>query len=285
MFDEYLITVDELWKMIQAQDVFVIDTREPQVYQQDHIPGAVNIHDFFLYIALRENGGHPAMVEHFTLLLRGAGLKKDHKVVVYEDAMDNGYGRSCRAWFLLKYMGHPWVRVLHGGYRAWKAEKMNIDKESPVHEPSNYKPQLNADIIVTTEQMLEATKSSGIQILDNRDYAEWIGANSSPYGYDYCPRKGRIPGARWVEWYQLMTVKNGIPWFKPGEEIRMILTEAGFNPEETVYIYCFKGARASNTLMALKLAGFKDVRNYFNAWNEWSRDFALPIEEGYPEYH
>jgi thiosulfate/3-mercaptopyruvate sulfurtransferase len=53
-------------------------------------------------------------------------------------------------------------------------------------------------------------------------------------------------------------------------------------PNTTVYLYCFKGARASNTFLALKNAGVKDVRMYFGSWNEWSRDSALPIEEGLP---
>lgn len=285
MNEQMLIRVEELDVLMRQGDIFLIDTREPQVYQKGHIPGAVNIHDFFLYISLPENGGHPALVEHFTYLLRGAGLKKEHKVVVYEDALDSGYGRSCRGWVLMQYFGHPWVAVLDGGYRAWKAKNMPITIEVPVYEPSNYKPELDPNIIITTEQMLAAIDNPDIQILDNRDYAEWIGANSSPYGYDYCPRKGRIPSAVWIEWYRLMMIKDGIPWFKSPEEIRAALSEIGLKPEKPVYIYCFKGARSSNTFMALKLAGFKEIRNYFNSWNEWSRDFNLPIDEGYPEYH
>lgn len=33
--------------------------------------------------------------------------------------------------------------------------------------------------------------------LDVRDVDESIGDSSSPYGKDYAPRKGRIPGAKW----------------------------------------------------------------------------------------
>ena len=44
-------------------------------------------------------------------------------------------------------------------------------------------------------------------------------------------------------------------------------------------IYCFKGARAANTYIALKLAGFKHVRNYYGSWNEWSRHHELPIDD------
>lgn len=42
------------------------------------------------------------------------------------------------------------------------------------------------------------------------------------------------------------------------------------------------GARASNTLVALKEAGIKDVRVYFGSWNKWSRIPELPIESGLP---
>jgi thiosulfate/3-mercaptopyruvate sulfurtransferase len=45
-----------------------------------------------------------------------------------------------------------------------------------------------------------------------------------------------------------------------------------------VCLYCFKGARASNTFLALKAAGFKNVTMYFGSWNEWSRDESMPIE-------
>ena len=50
-------------------------------------------------------------------------------------------------------------------------------------------------------------------------------------------------------------------------------------PEDDIIIYCFKGARASNTFVALKEAGFNNIRNYFGSWNEWSRDPDLPIDE------
>jgi thiosulfate/3-mercaptopyruvate sulfurtransferase len=121
-----------------------------------------------------------------------------------------------------------------------------------------------------------------IVILDVRDRDEWMGESSSPYGVDFCPRKGRIPGAVWIEWYDLMVPDAEIATFRSPEEIMSLCQAAGITPDSTVYIYCFKGSRASNSLIALKEAGIKDVRNYFASWNEWSRDPALPIESGAP---
>jgi len=59
-------------------------------------------------------------------------------------------------------------------------------------------------------------------------------------------------------------------------------TTVGITPDTEVCIYCFKGARASNSYLALKEAGVKNVSIYFGSWNEWSRDESLPIDAGLP---
>ena len=121
--------------------------------------------------------------------------------------------------------------------------------------------------------------------LDTRDVDEWIADSSSPYGKDFCPRKGRIPGAVWLEWYRMMKPTPAGPMFKSPAEILAECATVGITPDTPVVLYCFKGARASNTLVALKEAGIKDVSLYFGSWNEWSRDPSLPIEEGLPYAH
>ena len=59
-------------------------------------------------------------------------------------------------------------------------------------------------ILVDLEGMKSAVKDPRIIKLDVRDVDEWIGESSSPYGKDFCPRKGRIPGAVWLEWYRMI---------------------------------------------------------------------------------
>ena len=137
-------------------------------------------------------------------------------------------------------------------------------------------------IIVDLAAMKDALSDPGIIKLDVRDVDEWIGERSSPYGKDYCPRKGRIPGAKWIEWYRMMKPTPAGQRFKSREEILAECATVGITPDTPVIIYCFKGARASNTFVALEEAGIRDVRIYFGSWNEWSREAALPIEEGRP---
>jgi thiosulfate/3-mercaptopyruvate sulfurtransferase len=72
------------------------------------------------------------------------------------------------------------------------------------------------------------------------------------------------------------------PMFKSREEILAECATVGITFKTPVVLYCFKGARASNTLVALKEAGIENVTLYFGSWNEWSRDPSLPIETGLP---
>ncbi len=66
--------------------------------------------------------------------------------------------------------------------------------------------------------------------------------------------------------------------FRSPTEILEICQSVGITSQSIVYIYCFKGSRAANTMMALQQAGIYS-RNYFGSWNEWSRDFSLPIDD------
>jgi len=280
---QYLIEVEELFEILGEKDLVIIDTREPEDYLVDHIPGAINIYEIFTYLTTKDNGGYDAMRKRFAELFGKAGIDGSKRVIVYEDAMDNGYGRSCRGYFLLKHLGHKNVNVLHGGYQAWVSKNLPVTRQIPEVEEKIFKINLDNSIIVTQEEMLESLTNPEIIKLDCRDHAEWVGTSSSPYGPDFAPRKGRIPGAKWIEWYQTMHHKNYVAYFKEPEELKEIFLKEGITEESTVYIYCFKGARTSNMFIAMKLAGIKNVKNYLGSWNEWSRNFSLPIERGYPK--
>jgi thiosulfate/3-mercaptopyruvate sulfurtransferase len=280
--EQYLTSVEEMSGLLDKHDVVIIDTREPEEYINGHIPGALNIYDIFSYLVTKENGGYDAMCRIFAGLFGSAGICCNERVVVYEDAMDNGYGRSCRGLFILKYLGHANVTVLHGGFQRWLEAGLPLSDIVPVPAKKIFPVNLDHSIILTWEEVLVSLDDPEIILLDCRDRSEWIGISSSPYGPDFTPRKGRIPGSVWIEWYEVMKHDGTIPWFKEPEELREVFLKAGITTESKVYTYCFKGARTSNVYISMKLAGIKNVRNYFGSWNEWSRDISLPIEQGYP---
>lgn len=283
MSDKVLVTPAELSEMSKSEPVVIIDTRDPATYAAGHIPGAVNIHDIFTYLATSTPEGVAAMREKFAGIFGAAGLSGTETAVVYEQSMNTGFGQSCRGYVLLTYLGYPKVKILHGGYAAWTAAGMPTATDVPAPAPKTFPLDAAAmGILVDLQAMKAAVADPNIVKLDTRDVDEWIADSSSPYGKDFCPRKGRIPGARWIEWYRMMKPSAAGPMFKSRDEILAECATVGVTPKTPVVLYCFKGARASNTLVALKEAGIENVTLYFGSWNEWSRDPSLPIESGLP---
>jgi thiosulfate/3-mercaptopyruvate sulfurtransferase len=283
MPDPVLITPAELDALTKAGEKLVlIDTRDPQAYAEGHLPDAVNLREIFTFLATSTAEGLQELKQVFAEGFGSAGLSGAETAVLYEDSMNSGFGQSCRGYFLLSWLKYPKVRILHGGAAAWKAAGLPMSTATVIPAPAVFPmPAETAALMVTKDEMLAALDSD-VVLLDVRDVDEWIGESSSPYGKDYAPRKGRIPGAKWIEWYRFMKPSGLGPVFKSPEEILADCRTAGISPKDPVYLYCFKGARASNTYVALKEAGFADVRMYFGSWNEWSREPGLPIETGFP---
>lgn len=277
-----LLTAPQMKTLVDTEPTVVIDARNPDAYAAGHIPGAVNIHDIFTFLATSSPEGLEELKAKFAETFGKAGLSGKETAIIYEDAMNTGFGMSCRGYFLLSYFGYPKVNILHGGYQAWLAESLPVSTEVPTPIPASF-PLIDTgtDLMIGKDEILAALDSESPVLLDVRDIDEWIGTSSSPYGKDFCPRKGRLPGAVWIEWYRLMK-PGAVPMFKAPEEVLAECATVGISKDTPVYLYCFKGARASNTLVALKSAGIENVKLYFGSWNEWSRDPSLPIEEGLP---
>ena len=277
-----LISATELETLMKSEPVVLIDTRDADTFAAGHLPGAVNLREVFTYLATSSVDGLKELKSTFTTALGAAGLSGAETAVFYEDALNSGYGQSCRGYYLLTWLGYPKIKVLNGGFSAWKAAGMAVSTEAVTPTAATFPIDLPmADVMLTKDEMLAALNTDTV-LLDVRDIDEWIGDSSSPYGRDYAPRKGRIPGAKWLEWYRFMKPSAMGPMIKSPDEVKAEAATAGISTDDTVYLYCFKGARASNTFLALKQAGFSDVRMYFGSWNEWSRDPALPIETGLP---
>lgn len=262
----------------------LIDTRPPSMYAAGHISGAVNIHDIFTYLAMISADGTAAMKSKFAGLFGAAGLGGEETAVIYEDQMDTGFGQSFRGYVFLRSLGYPEdkIRVLNGGIAAWSAEgnPVTIEESKPTAKRFPLSTS-SKNILVDVEEMKKIVQGQNTAdktvILDTRDAEEWECVSSSPYGRDFCPRKGRIPGAVWIEWRRMLEDTTAGSRLKAPDGVLEECSKVGIYPGSNVVVYCFKGARASNTLVALQEAGIRNVRLYMGSWNEWSRDLSLPI--------
>jgi len=282
MSNPHLIEVEALQAALSEgkEKIVLIDTRALDNYAKEHIPSAVNIHECFTFLAMSDAKGLKDLHDMFVNLFGKAGITgSDERVVVYEEGMASGFAQSCRGFFLLKWLGHPNVCVLHGGLVAWKKKGGTVTSEVPTPIPVSFKSNQNPSIMATKDEVVQALSSKSAVLLDVRDKEEWIGESSSPYGKEFCPRKGRLEGATWIEWYELMEKRDGVSYVKNPHQIREIFEGHGITEKSNIIVYCFKGSRAANTFLLLKDAGFSNVKNYFGSWNEWSRDPKLPIDD------
>jgi len=129
MGEKVLVTPTDVSNLTNSGASVLIDTRDPAVYAVGHLPGAVNVHDIFTYLATSTPEGVAAMRHQFAAIFGAAGLSGKETAIVYEQSMNTGFGQSCRGYVLLKYLGYPKVKILHGGYAAWTAAGLPITTE------------------------------------------------------------------------------------------------------------------------------------------------------------
>lgn len=277
-----LVSPSEALRLQQSENALIIDVRDGDDYAKEHISGAISIPQIFYHLSTTSDAELAKSKEVFEELFRRAGVTSDTLIILYEDGMASRFGGSFRGWWWLNYFGHDKVTVLDGGYEAWKKAELPVDDAAVPRERSDFTITTNDAMLARKQDVLDAIESKDVVLLDNRDAVEWYCEGSSPYDTptkDFSPRRGRIPGAKWVEWTELMDDSDS-PTFRSPEEIRSVMADAGIKPEDDIIIYCFKGSRASNTFAALKSAGFTKLRNYLGSWYEWAAEESLPIEVG-----
>ena len=69
-----LIPPSELSELMKAEPVVLIDTRDPAIYAEAHIPGAVDVREVFTYLASSTPEGMAALRDTFAAAFGKAGL-------------------------------------------------------------------------------------------------------------------------------------------------------------------------------------------------------------------
>ena len=134
--NKMLYTPNEVNKLMEGDSVLLIDIRDAEDYQEEHISGAVSLPDIFYYLSMTTEEGIQELHRKFADHLSKIGLSAEKTVIIYEDAYDSRYGGSCRGYWLLRYLGHEKVGVLDGGFSAWVEEGFPVDSEPVVSEPT-----------------------------------------------------------------------------------------------------------------------------------------------------
>ena len=273
----FLIKPEQLNTLIQSnKEIVIVDVREKDEYIIGHIPFALNAPELFTYLpeGITTDEEKSDFITFFSKLFSSLGISKDQTVVLYETKYTL---KSPRGLMVLKYLGYDEqnIKVLDGGYHRWCQSNLSISTKEEVSISKEFIPKVDDKLFVDYNEMLELIYDKNTFVIDTRDKDEWLGISSSPYGINFAPKKGRLPNAIWIEWYDFIT--NDMLSIQSLETIQEILRKKNINKNDSIVLYCFKGARLSNSYIALRRLGYTNIRIYFAGWNEWCRKENAPI--------
>ncbi|MYZ38550.1 MULTISPECIES: sulfurtransferase [unclassified Streptomyces] len=234
-------------------------------YEAGHLPGAVYVDlDTELAGTPGADGRHPLPdVTAFGAVMRRAGISQDTPVVVYDGGQ---CWAAARAWWLLRWTGHPDVRVLDGGVAEWTGPLTTV---IPQPAEGDFSP-VPGSLPVLDADGAAALARSGL-LLDARA--------SERYRGDVEPIDrvgGHIPGALSAPTTGNVA-ENGT--FLPAPQLAARFQALGAAPGTEVGVYCGSGVSGAHEVLALEIAGIPAAL-YPGSWSAWSADESRPVAKG-----
>lgn len=265
---------DPQWRIVDCRFELMRPEQGPDDYLAGHIPGAVYAHlDRDLAAPVTPSTGrHPLpQPEVFAGTLGRWGITPGSRVVAYDQA---GGGIAARLWWLLRWFGHRRVRVLDGGYAAWRREGLPTSTEVPGVEPTAYPARPDEGMVVSTEELPDLLEQ-GELLIDARD-AERFAGRREPID----PVAGHVPGA--VNFPLGTSLREDGRWRSPQELARAWEPLLGGPPGRSWITMCGSGVTACHLALSARLAGFRAPRLYAGSFSEWIRDPGRPVAGGDP---
>lgn len=243
-------------------------------YPSGHIPTAVGWNwQLDTQDSLRRNLPNPAA---FAALMSRSGIANDTTVILYGDK-NNWF--ATYAFWLLKYYGHPDVRLMNGGRKKWVAENRPLTTATPDITPTTYKVAVtDTSVRALRDLVLARLNQPGTALVDVRAAKEFSGELAAPehLPHEGAQRGGHIPGAVNISWGQTVQPDGA---FKSAQALQQLYYSHNVTPAKEVIVYCRIGERSSHSWFVLKyLLGYPQVRNYDGSWVEWGNLIDVPIE-------
>lgn len=237
----------------------MIDCRPFAEYKKSHIPGAVNLDVFAFHWTDTTPAGLAGFAAQARQLASFAGVGPSRSAAFYDGA--SGMLASRGLW-LAKYLGHSRSSMLDGGLRAWSADGRPLEEGTRALEPCEPPAGTDRSVVIGRDEL--RSRLPELRVIDARAPAEYTGRDVR------AARGGHIPGAANVDWTENVGPDGR---FKSPDELRGV-----YGPDSEIVAYCHGGYRAANTFVALRSAGYSNVRVYPGSWGEWGNVPGLPVQ-------
>ena len=267
-----LVSADDLATLLARGQVKVLDvqytlsgTPGTELYAAAHVPGAPHLDlDAALAGPPGVRGRHPlpdpAVLQ---AALRACGVDDEDDLVVYDQRTSLA---SARAWWVLRWAGHPAVRVLDGGLEAWRraGHPVTTDVPTPGAGLDHGAARLGAGARRGRAQ--PRWRAAGV-LLDVRTAERYRGEREP---IDRVA--GHVPGAVNLPMADVLAADGT---FLPPDRIRARAAEVGVHRDTPVGTSCGSGVTAAQMSLALHTAGIDSIP-YIGSWSEWIEDPSRP---------
>jgi thiosulfate/3-mercaptopyruvate sulfurtransferase len=264
---------DPKWVVLDCRFTLTDPEAGRQAYAKSHIPGARYVHldEDLSAPVTASTGRHPLPDPRIlTEKLCQWGIGVNKQVVVYDDS----YGAmAVRLWWMLRWLGHPGVALLDGGYPMWLREKRPVNADIPGLHKASCACLPEPSQIVTADEVLHASRTGDHLIIDARPDRRFSG-DFEPFD----PVAGHVPGA--INWpFDENLDVDGT--FMPPEALRenyQALLKG--KPAWQAIHMCGSGVTACHNILAMEIAGLPGSRLYPGSWSEWVADPSRPVALG-----
>jgi len=233
-------------------------------YLEAHIPGAVyaDLERDLSGPPTTDRGRHPLPpVARLCRVFGAMGIDAETPVVAYDD---QGGMVAARLWWMLRYLGHPAVRVLDGGWQAWVAAGGAVASGWQANPGRQLVASVRGDRLVTINDV-----DAAAVLVDARAPARFRG-DSEPLD----PYPGHIPRARNHYWQDNLGADGR--FLDPQAIGRQLVASLAILPDAASVHYCGSGVSACVNVLAQVHAGLPEPRLYCGSWSEWCLDNRRP---------
>ncbi|WP_099156574.1 sulfurtransferase [Virgibacillus ndiopensis] len=265
----YLVSVKWLAKRLEKnpENTVVIDVRfslndasaGKNAYAEGHIPEAIylDLNKDLSGPVQKHGGNHPLPnVDDFSTKLSEIGIDNETTVVIYDQYNDMF---AARLWWLLQYFGHEKAFVLDGGLDEWIKQGHVITNKIPVPSMKQFKPNIREDMVVDIDGVKEKMRDKFSILIDSRAKDRYLGKTEPLYA-----KAGHIPSATNYFWKDVLDEK-GVWKSKEGLQTHF----AKLPKENEIIVSCGSGVSACPNVLALKLAGYENVKLYPGSFSDW----------------
>lgn len=281
-----LIDAAALRGLVDQADVAVIDCRfdlmNPEgghrAYFEGHIPGAryADLNKDLSGPITPASGRHPLpSPDAFAGTLARLGVGRATQVIAYDDSAG---AFAARAWWMLRWVGHPAAAVLDGGIKAWVSEggALQSGEEKPLpaaQSGARLFPRADADAVIGTADLEQRLSDPAFMLIDARASERYAGTVEPIDAL-----AGHVAGAV-NQPFSANLAADGR--FLPAPVLRQLWERrlAGRSPTR-VAAMCGSGVTACHNLLSLEIAGLRGAKLYAGSWSEWIRDPRRPIARG-----